>query len=51
MADGYDSLNIANRLWVRRKFPHLIVTSHTRCALPTLLPCEARVGVLAWGCE
>ena len=48
MADGYDSLNIANRLWVRRRYPRLIVTSHTRCALATLHTCEARVDVLAW---
>jgi ABC-type glutathione transport system ATPase component len=48
MGDGYDSLNIANRLWIRRRYTRLIVTSHTRCALPTLHICEARADVLAW---
>ena len=48
MADGYDLLNAANRLWLRRRYSRLIVTSHASCALPTLYKCEARAEVLAW---
>src|SRR5262249_16810477 len=48
LADGYNSLSTMNRLWVRRRYPRLIVTSHTPCVLPTLYECRALPDVLAW---
>jgi hypothetical protein len=48
LADGYDSPGTINRLWLRRRYPRLIVTSHAACALPTLYQCRTRPDVLAW---